>query len=243
MYRQHAIQHPLHLQHEPPFHTGRVPPAAQAPGPAGPAPAPGPALRAALSVRAMARVLDVVDYGLLLVADDGQVLYVNAAGQADLDDGHALQIDSGWIATVQPDDAPLLAAARQDAARRAMQALLTLHGRSGDPVAVAVVPLAEPGELPMTLLVLGRRQACEELSHAAFARHHGLTPTEARVLLGLCDGLRPADIARSQGVQLSTVRTQIAGLRTKTGCRNIGQLVSLIWRLPPLPRLLARPRR
>ena len=50
----------------------------------------------------------------------------------------------------------------------------------------------------------------------------------------LCKGLQPADIARLQGVAISTVRTQIASLRHKTGAATVADLVHHIARLPPV---------
>ena len=89
-------------------------------------------------------------------------------------------------------------------------------------------------------MIIGKRQACEELSRDAFARQHALTLAEARVLKQLCEGERPSDIAPTLGVQLSTVRTQISSIRAKTGTRDIAQVVRHVGRLPPLPCLIKR---
>jgi DNA-binding CsgD family transcriptional regulator len=194
----------------------------------------------ALSARAMARMLDVVDYGMLLLLDDARVAYANAVARDELAGDHPLRLQDGLLVATQPADATALRGALHAAARRCAQSLLTLGGPSGPRVSVSVVPMGEPGELPATLLVLGKRQACEMLSREAFARHHGLTMAEARVLDRLCDGERPSAIAERLGVKLTTVRTQIGSIRAKTGARDIGQIVQLVSRLPPLPCLMRR---
>jgi DNA-binding CsgD family transcriptional regulator len=72
------------------------------------------------------------------------------------------------------------------------------------------------------------------LSAHWFARSHGLTPAETRVLAALCDGLAPSVIAQAQSVAMSTVRSQIGAIRAKTGAPSIRALVRQIAVLPPL---------
>ena len=114
--------------------------------------------------------------------------------------------------------------------------MITLgHGEQA--VSVAVVPLATVAadDTPhLTLLVFGKRHMCEALSAHWFARSHGLTPAEIRVLAALCEGRRPSDVATAQGVALSTVRTQIGSIRAKTGAESIRALVRQVAVLPPL---------
>ncbi|MFY9510464.1 MAG: helix-turn-helix transcriptional regulator, partial [Rubrivivax sp.] len=84
-----------------------------------------------------------------------------------------------------------------------------------------------------TMLLLGRRELAEGTAVTGFARSHGLTPAETRVLQALCAGVPPARIADEQGVRISTVRTQIGNLRDKTGARSIRALVRMVSVLPP----------
>lgn len=197
-----------------------------------------PGLRLALSARAMARVLDVVDYGLLLVAEDGRPMYANHLANEALAAQHPLRWQDGLLTARLSTDAAALQRALMAASRRGVQSLLTLGVGEHNSTCVSIVPLGEPGEAPATLVVLGKRQACEDLSREAFARHHGLTLAETRVLELLCAGRRPGDIAQTLGVKLSTVRTQIGCVREKTGERDIRAIVQAMSRLPPLPRLL-----
>ena len=197
-------------------------------------------VRLAITRCAMARMLDFVDYGLVLLGDGGDVIYANEAARAEFTHGHPLRIDGGMLLARHAADAPALRQALLLASRRAMQSLLSLGASAGEGIAVAVVPMTEPGESAATLLIIGRRQACEELSRDAFARQHALTLAEARVLKRLCDGEKPVDVARRLGVQLTTVRTQISSIRAKTGTRDIAQVVQHVGRLPPLPCLVRR---
>jgi DNA-binding CsgD family transcriptional regulator len=55
-----------------------------------------------------------------------------------------------------------------------------------------------------------------------------LTPTEARVARSLASGKSVEDIASDGGVSLSTVRTHVRGVLTKTGCGRQVEVVALL---------------
>ncbi len=194
-----------------------------------------------IGTSAYARMLDLVDYGLLLVLDGQQVGYANQTALAELDDGHPLQLLGRELAARNPQDLAALRQALAHALHRRVQTLLLLRGTAGpgaEGLSVSVVPLAEPGDVPAALIIFGRRAMREGLSTDAFARQHRLTAAETRVLKLLCAGCRPGDIAAASGVRLSTVRTQVGNIRAKVGVRDIGGIVRRVARLPPLPCLL-----
>jgi DNA-binding CsgD family transcriptional regulator len=172
-----------------------------------------------------ARMLDEIDYGMLLVAADGAVL---------LDAQHPLQLLAATLRVRCPLDVAPLHEALRSARERGLRRLIGL-GQGAQRVQIAVVPLAAAGaEEAMTLLVFGKRHVCESLSTHWFAREHNLTPAEARVLAALCEGRTPLQIATAQGVAISTVRSQIGALRAKTGARDLRSLVRQVAVLPPL---------
>ena len=69
-----------------------------------------------------------------------------------------------------------------------------------------------------------------------FARESGLTSAEGQVLAQVCKGLRPAQIATHQGVQVSTVRTQLRAIRHKTASDSMRELVRKVSSLPTVAR-------
>ena len=100
-----------------------------------------------------------------------------------------------------------------------------------------MVPLAAAGgsvDAGVTLLVLGKRQVCAQLSVQGYARSVGLTPAGTRVLEQLCTGARPGQMAANAGVAVSTIRTQLGSIRIKTGAGSIRELVRQVAILPPL---------
>jgi DNA-binding CsgD family transcriptional regulator len=179
-------------------------------------------------------MLDEIDYGMLLLSADAQVLYLNHAARLELDGQHPLQLRGRSLSVHRAQDvAPFYDALA--AAQRGLRRLLSL-GEGAHRICVSVVPLPEAGpqRRPLTLLVLGKRRFCEHLSVQGYARSLNLTPAETRVLEQLCAGVRPTEIAASLGVRVSTVRTQIGSIRAKTGTASIRDLLSQVAVLPPL---------
>ncbi len=178
-------------------------------------------------------VLDEVNYGLILVRRDGEVLFANRAARRECGIDQPLQIDGNRLQPRSGGEKERMARALADACngRRSMVDLGSLEQRA----CVAVVPLATGGlQAPAALLILGRNGTADALALQLFAKVHQLTPAESSVLAALSEGLRPAQIASQHGVAVCTVRTQIRSIRQKTLTRSIGHLMHLIERLPPM---------
>jgi DNA-binding CsgD family transcriptional regulator len=190
---------------------------------------------AAPVARWMMMMLDEIDYGMLLLTDDGEVVHVNHAARAELDAGHPLQLLGRQLRARHSQDVARLHDALAAASQRGLRRLLSVgepeHGAN-----IAVIPLAPRA----TLVVLGKRQLSESLSVQCYARNHALTPAETRVLESLCEGLQPREIAALHDVGLATVRTQIGSIRSKTGAENIRALVRKVAVLPPILNVMLR---
>jgi len=187
----------------------------------------------------LALMLDEIDYGMLLLAEGTSVLHANHAARSELDATHPLQLIGGELRVAHAQDLLPLRDALAGARQRGLRRLINL-GEGEQRISLAVVPLAaavpaaaEEGA-HLTLLVLGKRHVCEALSAHWYARSHGLTPAETRVLAALCEGQRPSEIATAQHVALSTVRSQIGSIRAKTRAASIRALVRQVAVLPPL---------
>jgi len=196
-----------------------------------------------LMARLMAKVLDEIDYGLILVADGHHVLHANHAARAELTAEHPLQLLGRELRPRFEKDVAPLREALTAAATRGLRRMLAL-GEGAHRAGVSVVPLLSvldgAGAAPATeldaatLLVLGKRQVCGTLSVQGFARAHGLSPSEELVLRALCEGDSPQEIADRHGVKIATVRTQISNVRAKTQADSIRNLVQQVAVLPPL---------
>jgi DNA-binding CsgD family transcriptional regulator len=183
-------------------------------------------------------VLDLLDYGILLLDADARAVHVNGAASNLLGQATVLRLQDGRVDPARPEDSPAWRDALHAAARRGLRSLLALGASVRRAVSVIPLPSREKGGRATILVVAGRHSLCEVLSAQWFARHNELTHTEAEVLQMLCEGLRPSDIAARQDVAISTVRTQIGSIRLKTGASSIGALLRQIALLPPMTHAL-----
>lgn len=199
--------------------------------------------------------LDQVGFGLVAVdADTGAVQFSNILGRAALEDAldtsssvsrrAALRLLNGCVVAGGVTHNNTLRTALQRT-KSGIRGLLSV-GTGDSFTSVAVLPLlTAPGtEAQMctqdengrryALLVFARRQLCDDSAIALFSSGCGLTNAESQVLVQVCKGKQPADIACQNNVQISTVRTQLRSIRIKTGCLTLRQLVATVSLLPPM---------
>ena len=199
--------------------------------------------KASASATLLMRVLDEIDYGMLLVTASGALRFANQLALNQVRGDGPLCLVHEHLQARQPNDQGALQVALADVAR-GRRRLITL-GHNGSAVSVAVLPLpgdeTDDGEA-LALLVFGKRQPCETLTVDFYARTQGLTGAEARVLQALCEGGRPKDVARTLDVAISTVRSHICSIRQKTQTTSIRELVDRVTVLPPITPVLKAPR-
>jgi DNA-binding CsgD family transcriptional regulator len=182
----------------------------------------------------LAAALDELDYGIVLLFDGMRVVHHNDAARIELDDRHPLHLLGTELQARFARDVGPFHAAVNDASLRGLRRLLTV-GKDPERVSVSVIPLEAADSGPRAVLVvLGRRILCESLSIQGFARNHQLTDAETRVLNLLCRGTPPLQIAAEFGVAVSTIRSQLGSLRSKTGVASIRELICQVAALPPV---------
>ncbi len=202
-----------------------------------PAPAtPVRTFNAGTSSALLTRVLDEIDYGMLVVSANGALRYSNQLARQELQSNGPLGLTQGQLRAHQPSDQCQLQLALADAVR-GRRRLITL-GHNGASISVAVLPMPgddedDNGET-LALLTFGKRQPCETLTVDFYSRTQGLTGAEARVLQALCNGAKPKEIAAQCDVAISTVRSHICSIRVKTQTANIRELVDRVAKLPPI---------
>jgi DNA-binding CsgD family transcriptional regulator len=180
------------------------------------------------------RILDEIDYGLMLVAAGGTLRYANRAAMQVLQAGAPLTLGEGQTlaAAVQTDELRVAV----EGALKGRRRLVSL-GDGQACLSVAVVPLHSAlidGEEPVALVVLGKQAQSPTLSVDFFGHSHGLTSAELNVLKQMTLGLDPRNIADALGVAISTVRSHITHIRNKTETNSIRELLLRVSNLPPI---------
>jgi DNA-binding CsgD family transcriptional regulator len=69
---------------------------------------------------------------------------------------------------------------------------------------------------------------------AWLARRFGLSPAEQRLTEAIVNGLPLAEAAERLGIRISTARTRLKAIQTKTGCHRQVDLVRLALSLPAI---------
>lgn len=181
------------------------------------------------------QVLDILDFGVLLVDAQCRVVHANSVAQVMCAADTTLSLADGQLQVNAADQRRLDQAVL--ATLRGQWSMLTLP-RRGTPLSVAVVPLpgAASASGAVAALMIGGNGRPSRLALQFFKQNHGLTGAEAAVLDALCDGLQPAQIADAGGVAVCTVRSQISAIRAKVGARSIGHLLRMLGGLPPVAR-------
>lgn len=198
-----------------------------------------PSQREALDPAVMWRVLDEIDYGLILVTPQGHLQRANHLGRYQLAQAKFLRLTGSRAAPqqLQAHDAATTTELQNGirAAAQGRRQMLTLR-RGDESLTLACVPLCQAfeGGSSSVLLMLARNTETANLALGFFARSHKLTSAEEGVLRALCCGHQITEIAKSNGVAQSTVRAQIRALREKTQCHNIRLLVQQVAALPPV---------
>ncbi len=74
--------------------------------------------------------------------------------------------------------------------------------------------------------------AIDKVDLDGFAKVHGLTPAEARILNLLLEHASLPPIVGELGVSINTVRSQLRAIREKTGARRQAELVKMLMSWP-----------
>jgi DNA-binding CsgD family transcriptional regulator len=188
----------------------------------------------AMSRPHLLRVLDEVDYGMLIIDAQGTILHANHLARHELASARMLMSYGNTLLGSNAEFTAQLQMAMDGAFRG--QRRLTLLNKGARELAMTFTPLSHPLEAdqPTVLVMLSRQSTCDNLAVRMFARTIGLSPSEEAVLMGLCRGLEIPEIAAEHGVASSTIRSQIKTLREKAGSPSIRRLLQRINSLPPV---------
>lgn len=188
-----------------------------------------------VQTRLIADALEALDAGVLMLDEQGRLIFVNPAGAALLAAGGPFVRAGDSIgaadAAQRTQLVEAIAAARTQAgdASSATPARMTLSSADGRRFALKLRPMPEFIRLDETRQsgVIVIAEPVRPLSTVdEVQRLLGLTAAEAALALSLADGNRPRDYARAHGVSINTVRTHLASLREKLEAKSQTQIVA-----------------
>jgi DNA-binding CsgD family transcriptional regulator/PAS domain-containing protein len=191
--------------------------------------------------------LDALPDGVALLDAEGRLVFANAALRDMTAQQDGLTLGPEGLAAPDPPTrlalrravTAALAAAQGRVGLLPSAGSLALPRASGGAPwmvrALPVLPRAEANLLDgcrgaMLLIADGEKRG--RPMPALLSRLFGLTPAEASLAAALAAGRSLDEHAQRRGVSRETVRSQLAAVRRKTGCRRQTDLVALFARLP-----------
>jgi DNA-binding CsgD family transcriptional regulator/PAS domain-containing protein len=193
----------------------------------------------------LADVLDRSSRAIVVADAHATLVHANGAAKELLGRGDGLRLVSGRLTALRAGDAARLH-------QLVVEAAATSAGSGVSPGGALRIPrpdgaadyMATVSPLSTALMRGTERRALvlvvitdpvgpSPASASSWREAFGLTDAEARVALGLLEGLAPAAIAARHGVSLPTVRSQIRSLFAKTGTRRQAELLVVLGRITP----------
>lgn len=195
---------------------------------------------------ALANTFDRLTAAVLLVTQDGRIVFANAPAVAMLERGDMLRATQHRLSAANPatdlelHDA-IAAASRGDASLGVKGIAISLAAHSGISHVAHILSLtsgkrSDPTSRNATAAVFVRPVSLHAPSSLELAtKSHKLTATETRVLSVLHHTGGIVEIAQSLGITAATVKTHLTRLYAKTGTKRQSDLVRLLAKLPQEP--------
>ena len=201
------------------------------------------------------KTLDGLAAGVFLTTHDGRVVYMNQAAEQQVANGKSIRL-------VHQRVVPTNAAARTELSMAIEQASRDAANADVGPKSVAI-PNGVSGGYVATLLPIasGLRHGMlapfaasvaiftqdpvlvPPMPGEAFARLHGLTGGELRVLMALSQGIAGTEVADMLGISEPTVRTHLQHIFSKTGTSRQADLLRMLHHsTPPIRTQATAPR-
>jgi len=189
--------------------------------------------------------LDALATGVYLVDRHGHVVYLNPAAERQVRSGTTLRVRDNRLVATHPGSQALL--------HREVESALHDHPQSVTAGHALAIQSGESEGLIATVLPLhgGRRggvsgpfaaaaaifaqdpQRVPPLPGEAFAKVHGLTAGELRVLLAMAPGLSVKEAAQMLGISETTSKTHLQRIFSKTGTSKQSELIRLLMSSAP----------
>ena len=173
--------------------------------------------------------LHSLPFSALVVTTNLTIVSANAAAEALLSEGDALNRRAGMLGASHKPDQPFLAQLADPTAER--DPVVTFRSVSGLPLVLAtIVPFGEDGahETRTFGVTAWRAKPVHERELPDLRRLFGLTRAEAALVRPLLQARTPQDIATDFNLSVETVRSHLKNAYAKAGVSNRNAFVSLL---------------
>lgn len=189
--------------------------------------------------RAFVASLEMIGDGVILLSEEGQVLFASENAHSILSGHEAhLRIDGNRLRFADPKNTRFLQVLLEQSSGNDKSAS---HGSvmaierpaASSPLLLSLFPLppAAPDEqdAPRLMIIFRDPDNVPTPQWQIFARYFQLSATEIRLCLALAEGLTLAEYSENCHLSLHTARTQLRTVFTKTSTRRQTDLLRLIF--------------
>jgi DNA-binding CsgD family transcriptional regulator/PAS domain-containing protein len=188
---------------------------------------------------ALEATLDALASGVYLTDRESRIVYLNRAAQRQVKTGNVLRIVSNHLSPINRVAHTVLAmaiaeATTDEAERPSSGITVALPGDDNTGLVATILPLNRGerrnlcGTFAATAAIFVQDPVVvPPLPGEAFAKLHGLTGSELRVLLAMSPGLSVKEAAEMLGISDTTAKTHLQKIYAKTGTSNQTELMNL----------------
>jgi DNA-binding CsgD family transcriptional regulator len=173
-------------------------------------------------------LIDGLGIGIILVAGDARLLFVNRTAERVLQGGLGLSVLKGRLRsqdqTQRQNVERLIAEAALTSAGKGIKAggVLTISRPNGRPLSLLISPLRAASigygpELPAAVVIFSDPESDATSPEEALRTIFGLTRAQARLVSALLAGQSLLQYALSAGISINTAKTQMRQVFAKTG--------------------------
>lgn len=188
----------------------------------------------------LAEAIEAVEFGIMLVAQDGFIIFANAMARELMRRGEGLQANGGWVATTSHDITRRLrafisrSATEPDGKRIGAATIILERGTGRSSLFVHVMPIerrsATTAQSATAAIFIIAPDFYALPSFNAFAALHGLTRCEARVFREIISGQGLIAASTQLRISEATARTHLRNIFEKTGTNRQTELLRLFFK-------------
>lgn len=195
----------------------------------------------AITLGVLENVLDAIDYGVIVIGSLGNILLTNQLTRTELEASSCIRIQNDRLSAYSTKNTLAIEHAIFDAKNGLKRLVQISSGKETLTLSFALLTGIQDSAQTLenffpqlVLVLLGKRTACPSATLTEFAKIHGLSGAEQRLLPAICRGECIKEMAQQHGISIFTVRTQLKSIRVKTGATTLRRLMLLLMSLPPL---------
>lgn len=184
----------------------------------------------------MQSAVETLSPALVLLDAQGTVVFANSRAQRLLTSNDRLRVVSGRLIVEGGQQAKLDALLKASPTGETMFGVLSPSGKPNIWLIRVPMPLGgnspPDARRPTVALMIHDSTAIDTIDFEGFAKVHGLTPAEGRLMNLLLQHTALPPVSRELGVSIHTVRSQLRSIREKTGTQRQAELVRMLMSWP-----------